>query len=156
MATKSTVIGLPILPFNQSKHSDVCQYLDHMQDFLYDVYYSDDQQSSESTLPIDITLKDKVLKDVKVPLCGDLLGRERVTGAKKTRLGCDTSCEQFKSIVEYPALWHTKQSFLGVSLNTFIDHIYQNIGFASNCNSFHFKKWNLFCIVKYILTLKYK
>ena len=50
-----------------------------------------------------------------MPLIGDLLGRERITGAKKTRLGCDSPSERFKNIVEAPALWHTKQSFLGVS-----------------------------------------
>ena len=58
---------------------------------------------------------DEVLKNVKVPLGGDLLGRERITGAKKTRLGCDSAAERFESIVETPALWHAKQSFLGVS-----------------------------------------
>ena len=58
---------------------------------------------------------DEVLKNVKVPLGGDLLGRERITGAKKTRLGCDSAAETFESIVETPALWHAKQSFLGVS-----------------------------------------
>lgn len=57
---------------------------------------------------------DEVLKNVKVPL-GDLLGRERITGAKKTRLRCDSAAERFESIVETPALWHAKQSFLGVS-----------------------------------------
>ena len=51
-----------------------------------------------------------------MPLVGDLLGRERVTaGAKKTRLGCDSPSERFQNIVVAPALWHTKQSFLGVS-----------------------------------------
>ena len=59
--------------------------------------------------------KENVLKKVKVPLVGDLLGRERVTGAKKTRLGCDSPVERFENIVECPALWHTKQSFLSVS-----------------------------------------
>ena len=59
--------------------------------------------------------QDNVLKKVRVPLAGDLLGRERVTGAKKTRLGCDNIVERFKNIVECPALWHVKQSFLSVS-----------------------------------------
>ena len=55
-----------------------------------------------------------VLEKVRVPLAGDLLGRERVTGAKKTRLGCDSAAERFENIVECPALWHAKQSFLSV------------------------------------------
>lgn len=59
---------------------------------------------------------DDILKNIKVPLAGDLLGRERVTGVKKTRLGCDKPSERFENIVETPALWHTKQSFLGVSI----------------------------------------
>ena len=63
---------------------------------------------------------DEVLKNVKVPLGGDLLGQERITGAKKTRLGCDSAAERFESIVEMPALWHAKQSFLGVSFNNMI------------------------------------
>ena len=51
-----------------------------------------------------------------MPLVGDLLGRECVTSAwEKTRLGCDSPSERFQNIVEAPALWHTKQSFLGVS-----------------------------------------
>ena len=39
--------------------------------------------------------QDSVLKKVRAPLAGDLLGRERVTGAKKTRLGCDSIVERF-------------------------------------------------------------
>ena len=58
--------------------------------------------------------KDRVLKGIKLPLSGDLLGRERVTGAKKTRMGCDYETERFDNIVENVAQWHTKQSFLGV------------------------------------------
>ena len=50
-----------------------------------------------------------------MPLVGDLLGRERMTGTKETRLGCDSPSKRFQNIVEAPALWHTNQSFLGVS-----------------------------------------
>ena len=64
--------------------------------------------------------QDSILKKVRVPLAGDLLGRERVTGAKKTRLGCDSIVERFKNIVECPALWHAKQSFLSVSWICFL------------------------------------
>lgn len=59
-----------------------------------------------------------VLEKIRVPLAGDLLGRERVTSAKKTRLGCDSAVERFDNIVECPALWHAKQSFLAVSVIT--------------------------------------
>ncbi|XP_028410627.1 uncharacterized protein LOC114533317 [Dendronephthya gigantea] len=112
MAVKSTVISLPILPFNQSKHSDVCKYLDHMQEFLLNVH-SPKYQSSSTDKKCSTEEKEKILKGVNVPLCGDLLGRERVTGAKKTRLGCDQQFDKFQNITEFPALWHTKQSFLG-------------------------------------------
>ena len=52
---------------------------------------------------------------MNVPLCGDLLGRERVTRAKKTRMMCDLHTEHFDNITENATLWHAKQSFLGVS-----------------------------------------
>ena len=34
MKEKSTIVALPVVPFNQSKLADVCQYLDYLQDFL--------------------------------------------------------------------------------------------------------------------------
>jgi len=53
---------------------------------------------------------------LKVPLAGDLLGRERVTGAKRARMGCDQPEERYENITETPALWHAKQAFLKVKL----------------------------------------
>ena len=44
----------------------------------------------------------------------DLLGRERVTGAKKLRKGCDKSSERFDNMCEVAEYWHAKQAFLGV------------------------------------------
>ena len=38
MKEKSVIIGLPVVPFNQSKHSDVCQYLQYIQNLLVDIY----------------------------------------------------------------------------------------------------------------------
>lgn len=38
MKQKSIIIGLPVVPFNQSKHSDVCQYLQYVQDMLVDIF----------------------------------------------------------------------------------------------------------------------
>ena len=38
MKDKSIIIGLPVVPFNQSKHSDVCQYLQYVQNLLIDIY----------------------------------------------------------------------------------------------------------------------
>ena len=34
MKKKSTIVALSVVPFNQSKLSDVCQYLDYLQNFL--------------------------------------------------------------------------------------------------------------------------
>lgn len=51
-----------------------------------------------------------------MPLAGDLLGRERVSGAKKTRAGSDNKADRFEHITEVPAVWHAKQSFLCVSI----------------------------------------
>ena len=41
MAKKSIIISLPIVPYNQSKHSDVVQYLEVLQDLLTDVFAPD-------------------------------------------------------------------------------------------------------------------
>lgn len=118
MAKKSVIMGLPVVPFNQNKHSDVCQYLEHLENFLLEVF----TPANEPPLRCDASMadisrrKDRILSELKVPLCGDLLGRERVTGAKQTRLGCDLKTERFGNIVENVAQWHAKQSFLGVRL----------------------------------------
>lgn len=37
-----------------------------------------------------------------------------MTGAKNTHVGCDGAAERLENIVECPALWHAKQSFLSV------------------------------------------
>jgi hypothetical protein len=68
--------------------------------------------------------KDNVLKNVRIPLGGDLLGRERVTGAKKTRMGCDMDTDRFESIIDTPALWHSKQAFLKVNVVGKINYIF--------------------------------
>ena len=38
MKKKSFIIGLPVVPYNQSKHSDVCQYLEYVQKLLVNIY----------------------------------------------------------------------------------------------------------------------
>jgi hypothetical protein len=112
MAKQSVVVGLPIVPFNRAKHSDVCQYLDYIEDLLAKIFGNDEYSAC---LPSEkVAKKNDITKEVKVPLCGDLLGRERVTGAKKTRMGCDNQCERFENIIENVAQWHPKQSFLAV------------------------------------------
>ena len=116
MAKKSVIIGLPVQPFNQSKHADVIQYLDYMEGLLGTIYTPEDHQvpANESTEEKQARM-DRILNGVKVPLGGDQLGRERVTGAKKLRLGCGSATARLEYIEEMPELWHAKQAFLSVS-----------------------------------------
>jgi hypothetical protein len=98
--------------------------MEYVTDFLYDVYRDtsddditepDDPDETPSSAETAVK-KSEVLQSVRVPLAGDLLGRERLTGAKKTRAGCDYSSDRFEQIIEIPALWHAKQFFLSVSI----------------------------------------
>lgn len=57
------------------------------------------------------------LTGLKVPLDGYQLERERVTGAKQLRLGCDSASARLEHTEEMPALWHVKQSFFGCKGN---------------------------------------
>jgi hypothetical protein len=120
MAEKSEVINMPVVPFNQNKTADICKYIEYVTEFLYQVYRdaSEDEPECLDETPSSAETaakKSEVLQNVKVPLVGDLLGRERLTGAKKTRTGCDYSSDRFEQIVEIPAVWHAKQFFLSVS-----------------------------------------
>ena len=109
MARKSVVIGLPVVPFNQNKHVDVIKYLEWLQNFFQEIAAAnnpnqdgtDEQDNTEEHL-------------IQLPIGGDLLGRERVTGAKKLRKGCDKSSERFDNMCEVAEYWHAKQAFLGV------------------------------------------
>jgi len=47
MANKSIVINLPIVPYNQSKHPDVVQYLEVLQELLTEVYAPDEGSITE-------------------------------------------------------------------------------------------------------------
>ena len=38
MAQKSDIVGLPVVPFNQNKVANVCQYLQWLQDFFLEVF----------------------------------------------------------------------------------------------------------------------
>ena len=116
MATKSVIIGLPVQPFNQAKHADVIQYLDYLEILPATVYAPEGHEfPANETTEERRAWMDTILTDVKVPLGGDQLGRERVTGAKKLRLGCDSSIARLEHIEEMPELWHAKQSFFSVS-----------------------------------------
>lgn len=121
MATPSEIISLPVVPYNQNKLGDVCQYLSYLTEFLVKVLTPEPEDIPNPSNTSAAEVADhasQVLKDHCIPLAGDLLGRERVTGAKKTRAGCDYRTDRFDHIVETPAVWHAKQSFLCVSLCT--------------------------------------
>ena len=122
MAEKSEIINLPVVPFNQNKTADVCKYLEYVTDVLYDIHRKSEDDTTDTEDPGHTpssnemaARKSEILKGVKVPLFGDLLGRERLTGAKKTRAGCNFSSDKFEQVVEVPAVWHAKQFFLSVS-----------------------------------------
>ena len=107
MAKKSVIIGLPVQPFNRSKHSDIIQYLDYIGGLLAEIYTPEDHQlnqKNESTEEKQARM-DRILNSVKVPLGGDQLGRV-IQGQRN--YAWDVTVLQ-------PELWHTKQSFLGVS-----------------------------------------
>lgn len=53
---------------------------------------------------------------IHILIGGDLLGLERITGAKMLRKGCNQASERFDNMSEVAEFWHAKQAFLGVSL----------------------------------------
>jgi hypothetical protein len=87
-----------------------------VQDFCTDIFKPEEShsESPQEDPLVKLQNKERILKGISVPLGGDLLGRERVSGAKRARLGCDHRIERFEYIVENVAQWHTKQPFLGV------------------------------------------
>ena len=53
MAKKSVIVNLPIVPYNQSKHSDVVQYLEVLQDLLTEVYAPDEGSITEEVSQLE-------------------------------------------------------------------------------------------------------
>lgn len=110
MARKSVVVGLPVVPYNQNKHPDVIKYLEWLQDFFKGIANDSHQDDIE-----DHNLnEDEHL--IQIPIGGDLLGRERITGATMLRKGCNKASERFDNMSEVAEFWHAKQAFLSVSL----------------------------------------
>lgn len=55
---------MPIVPYNQTKHSDVCQYLEYVENFLMDVF----KPENEPDIPNEkkeekAKQKDRILKE---------------------------------------------------------------------------------------------
>lgn len=88
MAKPSEIIGLPVVPFNQNKIGDVCQYLGYLTKFLVEVF--DYPAAGPHQLPPNASADHKaqhasaVLQKQYIPLIGDLLGRESHWGQKDT------------------------------------------------------------------------
>ena len=53
MAKKSIVINLPIVPYHQSKHSDVVQYLEVLQELHTEVYAPDERIIAEKVSQLE-------------------------------------------------------------------------------------------------------
>ena len=53
MAKKSVIINLPIVPYNQSKHSDVVQYIEVLQELLTEVYAPDEGSNTEEVSQLE-------------------------------------------------------------------------------------------------------
>ena len=62
MATPSTIINMAVVPYNQNKTGDVCQYLDAITQTLVKVYENDGMPQ----LPINSSSKDKAKQASRV------------------------------------------------------------------------------------------
>ena len=70
MENKSIIIGLPIVPFNQSKHSDVCKYLECIQELVKENYGKDDKGSYQVTSKLSQSSNKFKLFKLVQNLCG--------------------------------------------------------------------------------------
>lgn len=121
MSRKSIIVGLPVVPYNQNKHADVIKYLEWLQNFFQRIVKSGGRDNDDSDSE---EFDEEHL--IQIPIAGDLLGRERITGAKKLRKGCDKASERFENMTETAEYWHAKQAFLSVSF------IYSNANLDCN------------------------
>jgi len=64
MAQKSNIISLPIVPYNQSKHADVVQYLESLTNLLTEIYASDEEYPLKENVTASERLErtEKILK----------------------------------------------------------------------------------------------
>lgn len=117
MSQKSIIVGLPVVPYNQNKHADVKKYLEWLQNFFQRIVKADDRVDNADGENDDGNIEDPDEERlIQIPIGGDLLGRERITGAKKLRKGCDKAFERFDNMTETAEYWHAKQAVLSVSL----------------------------------------
>ena len=100
MSQTSIIVGLPVVPFNQNKHADVIKYLEWLQNFfkkIVNVRYRDGDGEMNDDDSADEMGEEQL---IQIPIGGDLLGRERITGAKRLRKGCDKASDRFENMTE--------------------------------------------------------
>lgn len=64
MEKASTIINLPVVPFNQIKHAEVCDYLDWLEEFLLKVYAPDGVNVTKLPGPEKLKLMEKVFAGI--------------------------------------------------------------------------------------------
>ena len=64
MEKASTIINLPVVPFNQVKHAEVCDYLDWLQEFLLKVHAPDGIDVAELSQSEKLKLMERVFAGI--------------------------------------------------------------------------------------------
>ena len=84
MAKKSCMVGMLIVLYNQTKHSDVCQYFEYLENFLSEVFRPESEPEilGDEKKVEKAKQRERIVKEIEMLLCGDLLGCEKVTGAR--------------------------------------------------------------------------
>ena len=142
MKVKSEVLTLPVLMKDEKKYADCVDVMDTFEDWIHEIHTKasgtvginvpprppgrpaihgpsrPDQPSSHAPPVPDPA---DPLCGVKVPCIGDQLTRVRFAGAKDLRAGAHTCKDRLDHLYPFRcAAWHTKRSFLKVSLTLFI------------------------------------
>ncbi len=135
MKQKSSVITMPVLMKDEKKYPDCVDVMDTLEDWIHDIYTKaknlpsvlaaarpppisaparPDQPGSHQPPVAD---NGDPLCGVKVPCIGDQLTRIRFAGSKDLRAGAHTSKDRFDHLYPFRvAAWHTKRSFLKVTI----------------------------------------
>ena len=64
MEKASTIIMLPVVPFNQVKHAEVCDYLDWLQEFLLKVHVPDGIDVAKLSQSENLKLMERVFASI--------------------------------------------------------------------------------------------
>ena len=138
MKSQSQVIPFPVLMNDEKKYSELVDMIDTLESWVHElcskagvsashnsgipVLFSQPQigtgshpsQPAEHVPPVH---SDDPLPTI--PCYGDQLSRVRMAGAKDIRAGCHTAAERLDHLYTFRiADWHTKRSYLKVSLDT--------------------------------------